>query len=101
MNNIKEAYQFSLRVEEKLNKKYDYKNSGRVHGGRSSRRSYRGQNYDQKNKDDAISSSQNQRGDNSNNFHDLNNRDQTRKGRGRGSGRGGFHGIFSLWRRRA
>ena len=32
---IEEAYQFALKVEEKLNKKYDNKNSGRGHGGRS------------------------------------------------------------------
>ena len=33
--NIEEVYQFSLKVEEKLNKKYDNKNSGRGRGGRS------------------------------------------------------------------
>ena len=35
MNSIEEAYQFSLRVEEKINKKFDNKNSGRGRGGRS------------------------------------------------------------------
>ena len=35
MNSIEETYQFSLRVEEKLSKRFDNKNSGRVHGGRS------------------------------------------------------------------
>ena len=34
MNSIEEAYQFSLRVEEKLRKKFDNKNSGRGRGGR-------------------------------------------------------------------
>ena len=56
---IEEAYQFALKVEEKLNKKYDNKNSGRGHGGRSGRWSYGGQDDDQKNKDEAVSSSQN------------------------------------------
>ena len=67
---IDEAYQFALKVEEKLNKKYDNKNSGRGCGGRSSGWSYGGRNDDQKNKDKARSSSQNQRGNNSNHFHD-------------------------------
>ena len=31
VTSIEEAYQFSLKVEEKLNKKYDNKNSGRGH----------------------------------------------------------------------
>ena len=39
---IEEAYQFSLKVEEKLNKKYDNKNSGRGRGGRSGGRSHVG-----------------------------------------------------------
>lgn len=30
MNNIEEAYQFAFKVQEKLNKKFDNKNSGRV-----------------------------------------------------------------------
>ena len=64
---IKEAYQFSLKVEEKLNKKYDNKNSGRG-------RSHGGRNDDKKSKDEAGSSSQNHRGNNSNHFHDQNNR---------------------------
>ena len=34
MNNIEEAYQFSLKVEEKLSKEFDNKNSRRGHGGR-------------------------------------------------------------------
>ena len=42
MNSIKEAYQFFLRVEEKLRKKFDNKNSGRGHGGRFGRQSYGG-----------------------------------------------------------
>ena len=37
INSIKEAYQFSLKVEEKLNKKYDNKNNGRGCSGRSGR----------------------------------------------------------------
>ena len=53
---IKEAYQFALKVEEKLNKKYDKKNSQRVCDGRSSGRSYGDRNDDQKNKDEAGSS---------------------------------------------
>ena len=35
MTSIKETYQFALRVEEKQSKKFDNKNSGRGHGGRS------------------------------------------------------------------
>lgn len=35
MNSIEEANQFSLRFEEKMTKKFDNKNSGRGHGGRS------------------------------------------------------------------
>lgn len=34
MNKIEEAYQFSLRVEEKLSNKFDNKNSRRGHDGR-------------------------------------------------------------------
>ena len=34
MKNIEEAYQFFLRVEEKLNMKFDNNNNGRGHGGR-------------------------------------------------------------------
>ena len=59
MNNIEEAYQFSLRVEEKPNKKFDNKNNGRGHGKRSGEWSYGGHNDDQKNKDEARSSNQN------------------------------------------
>ena len=55
MNSIEEAYQFSLRVEEKLSKKFDNKNSGRGHGGRSSRQSSEGPNDDMKNKDEVFS----------------------------------------------
>ena len=89
---IEEAYQFALKVEEKLNKKYDHKNSGRGRGGRSGGRSHGGRNDEQKNKDEAGSSSQNQRGNNSNRFHDQNNRNQRGRGRGQGAGRGGFRG---------
>ena len=71
---IVEAYQFVLKVEEKLNKIYDNKNSGRGCSGRSGGQSHGGRNDDQNNKDDARSSSQNQRGNNSNQFHDKNNR---------------------------
>ena len=39
---IEEAYQFSLKVKEKMNKKYDNKKSGRGHDGRSRRWSYGG-----------------------------------------------------------
>ena len=70
MDNIEELYQFSLIVEEKLDKKFDYKNSGRGHGGRSSGQSYSGHNDDQKNKDEAGSSSHNQRENDFNHFHD-------------------------------
>ena len=56
---IEEAYQFSLKVEEKLNKKYDNKKSGRGRDGRSGGWSYGGQNDNQKKKDEARSSSQN------------------------------------------
>ena len=59
MNSIEESYLFSLRVEDKLSKKFDNKNSGRGCGGSSDGRSYGGQNVDQKNKDEAGSSSQN------------------------------------------
>ena len=55
MRSIKEAYQFSLRVEEKLRKKFDNKKSGRGRGGRSVGRSYGGRNDDQKKKDEALS----------------------------------------------
>ena len=59
MNNIEEVYQFSLRVEEKLSKKFDNKNSGRGHNGRFGKKSYIGHNYNHKKKDEARSSSQN------------------------------------------
>ena len=58
MTSIEEAYQFALRVEEKLSKKFDNKNSGRGCGGRSGGWSYVGQNDYQKNKDEVDSSSQ-------------------------------------------
>ena len=92
MNSIEEAYQFSLKVEEKLNKKFESRQNGRGRGGRSGGRSYGGRNEDPKKKDEA-SSSQNQRGNNSNRFQDQNNRDQRGRGRGQGSGRGGFRGT--------
>ena len=57
MNSIEKAYQFSLKVEEKLSKKFDNKNSGRGHGGRSGGWPYGRCNDDQKNKDDVGSSS--------------------------------------------
>ena len=92
MSSIEEAYQFSLKVEEKVSKKFDNKNSGRGRGGRTSIWSYGGHNDDQKNKDEAISSNQNQRGNNSNCFLDQKNRDQRGRGRGQGSRRGCFRG---------
>ena len=46
---IEEAYQFALKVEKKLNKKYDNKNIGRGHDGRFGGWSYGGQNDNQKN----------------------------------------------------
>ena len=92
MNSIEEAYQFALKVEEKLNKKFESRQNGRGRGGRSGGRSYGGRNEDPKKKDEA-SSSQNQRGNNSNRFQDQNNRDQRGRGRGQGSGRGGFRGT--------
>ena len=70
MTSIEEVYHFSLRVEEKMRKKFDNKNSGRGSGGRSSGGSYSGHNDDQKNKDEVGSSSQNQRGNNFNHFDD-------------------------------
>ena len=51
MRNIEEAYQFSLRVEENLNKNFEIKQSGR-----SNRLSYGGRNEDQEKKDEASSS---------------------------------------------
>ena len=48
MTTIEKAYHFSLKVEENLNKKYDNKNSGRGHSGRSGGWSYGGQNDDQR-----------------------------------------------------
>ena len=33
MNSIEEAYQFALKVEEKLNKKFESRQNGRGHGG--------------------------------------------------------------------
>ena len=59
ITSIKEAYQFSLKIEEKLNKKYDNKNNGRGCGGRSRGWSYGGQNDDQKRKYEVISCNQN------------------------------------------
>ena len=59
MNSIEEAYQFALKVEEKLNKKFKSRQNRRGHGGRSAGRSYGGLNEDLKKKDEP-SSSQNQ-----------------------------------------
>ena len=62
MNNIEEVYQFNLRFEEKLSRKFDNKNSGRGCNRRYGRRSYESYNDDQKNKDEARSSNLNQMG---------------------------------------
>ena len=46
MNNIEEEYQFSLRVEEKINNILMKTNCRRGHGGRSDGWSYSDQNVD-------------------------------------------------------
>ena len=46
MTSIGKAHKFSLRVEEKFNKKFDNKNSGRGRDRRSDGWSYGGQNDD-------------------------------------------------------
>ena len=59
MNNIEMAYQFFLRVEEKMNKKLDKKNSGRRCVGRSGIWCYGGINDDQKRKYEVSNSNHN------------------------------------------
>ncbi|XP_059070527.1 uncharacterized protein LOC131860169 [Cryptomeria japonica] len=75
MSTIEDAYQFSLKVEEKVNMRFESKKNGKGRGG----------------KIDDSNSSQNQRGNNSYHPRDQNNRDK--RGRGRGPRRGGFRGT--------
>ena len=56
MINIEEAYKFSLRVEEKLNKKFDRKKRGHNQGGRGGGRSFGGRNEDLKKNDNVGTS---------------------------------------------
>lgn len=56
MSTIEDAYQFALKVEEKLNRRFERKQSGRGRGGKTSGWSYGGRNEDQKKNDDSSSS---------------------------------------------
>lgn len=58
---IEDAYQFSLKIEENLNRRFESNQRGRGHGGRTGGRSYGGRNEDQK-KNEEFGSNQNQRG---------------------------------------
>ena len=48
MCDIEDAYQFSINVEERLNRKFENKQRWRDHGGRTRGRYYRGQKNNQK-----------------------------------------------------
>ena len=95
MTSIEEAYQFSLRVEEKLNKKYEGRQRGCSQGERGGNRSTGGQNETQKKNED-VGTSRYQRNEDFNHSRDQNFGDQRGRGRGcgQGSGRGGFCGTF-------
>ena len=71
MTSIEEAYQFALRVEEKLNKKYEGRKRGRGQGGRGGNRSTRGQNETQKKNKD-VGTSRYQRNEGFNHSRDQN-----------------------------
>ena len=75
MMSVEEAYQFSLRVEEKLNKRFEGRKRGNSQGGRGSGRSFGSQNETQKKNED-VGTSRNQRNKGFNCSHDQNFRDQ-------------------------
>ena len=56
MTSIEEAYQFSLQVEKKLNKKFDGRQRGHGQGGRGGSRSSGGRNKAQKKNEDVCTS---------------------------------------------
>ena len=56
MTSVEEAYQFALRVEEKLNKKFEGRQRGHSQGGRGSGRSSGGHNETQKKNEDVGTS---------------------------------------------
>ena len=95
MTSVEEAYQFALRVEEKLNKRFEGRQRGHSQGGRGSGRSSRSRNETQKKNED-VGTSKNQRNEGFNCSHDQNFGDQRGRGRGcgQGLGRGGFYGTF-------
>lgn len=63
MTTIDDAYQFFVKVEEKINRIFERKQRGRDSDGNTGRRSYGGQNEDQKKYEKSISSL-NHKGDN-------------------------------------
>ena len=95
MTSVEEAYQFALRVEEKLKKRFEGRQRGCGQGGRGGSRSTRGQNETKKKNED-VATSRYQRNEGFNHSHDQNFGDQGGRGRGRGKGlgRGGFHGTY-------
>ena len=56
MTSVEEAYQFALRVEEKLNKRFEGRKRGRGQGGRGGGRSSGGRNETQKKNEDVGTS---------------------------------------------
>ena len=95
MNSIEEAYQFALRVEEKLNKKFEGRQRGHNQGGKGGSRSSGGRNETQKKNED-VGTSRNQRNEGFNRSRDQKFGDQRGRGRwrGQGLGRGGFCGTY-------
>ena len=56
MTSVEEAYQFALRVEEKLNKKFDGRQRVCSQGGRGDGKSFGGQNENLKKNEDVGTS---------------------------------------------
>ena len=95
MTSIEEAYYFSLRVEEKLKKRFQGRKRGCGQGGIGCGRSSRGRNETQKKNED-VGTTRNQRNEGFNHSRDQNFGDQRGRGRGRGQGLGGggFRGTY-------
>ena len=71
MTNIEEAYQFSLRVEEKLNKKFEGRQRGHGQGERGSSRSS-GSRYETQKKNEDVGTRRYQRNEGFNHSRDQN-----------------------------
>ena len=71
MKSVEEAYQFALRVEEKINKKFEGRQRGHGQGERGSSRSFGGKSENQKKNED-VGTGRNQRNESFNHSRDQN-----------------------------